>query len=52
MPTNLYGPRDNYDESNSHVLFANPPVYFENKLKEMNYPISKIKIYLSQLNQD
>ena len=40
------------EESNSHVLFANPPVYFENKLKEMNYPISKIKIYLSQLNQD
>tara|TARA_B100000963_G_scaffold361134_1_gene395044 strand:+ start:1298 stop:2236 length:939 start_codon:yes stop_codon:yes gene_type:complete len=39
------------EQQNSHDLFANPPYYFEKKLKEMNYPISKIKINLNQIQQ-
>ncbi len=40
------------EQSNSHDLFANPPLYFERKLEEMKYPISKIKINLNQMKKD
>mgnify|MGYP001357861728 FL=1 len=40
------------EQSNSHDLFAPPPLYFEKKLEEMNFPISKIKINLNQMKKD
>ncbi len=40
------------EQSNSHDLFAPPPLYFEKKLEEMNFPISKIKINLNQIKKD
>mgnify|MGYP001395645890 CR=1 FL=1 len=40
------------EQSNSHDLFAPPPLYFEKKLEEMDFPISKIKINLNQMKKD
>lgn len=40
MPTNLYGPSDNYDLNNSHVIPALLRKFHEAKVK--NYPIVKI----------
>ena len=40
MPTNLYGPGDNYDLNNSHVIPALLRKFHEAKVK--NYPIVKI----------
>ena len=40
------------EQSNSQDLFAPPPLYFEKKLEEMNFPISKIKINLNQMKKD
>lgn len=36
MPTNLYGPNDNYDLNNSHVLPALLRKFYEAKLREEN----------------
>ena len=42
-----------FNESlNKFDLFATPPFYFEKKLEEMNYSISKIKSLLNQLKED
>ena len=38
--------------SNKYDLFATPPFYFEKKLEEMNYSISRIKSLLNQLKED
>jgi Pseudouridylate synthases, 23S RNA-specific len=40
------------EPSNKYDLFAAPPFYFEKKLEEMNYSISRIKNYLNQLKED
>ena len=40
------------EQSNSHDLFAPPPYYFEKKLEEMNFSISKVKIKLNQMKKD
>ena len=40
------------ESSNKYDLFATPPFYFEKKLEEMNYSISKIKSLLNQLKED
>ena len=40
------------EKSNNHDFFASPPIYFEKKLEEMNYPISKIKPSLKQIKKD
>jgi 23S rRNA pseudouridine955/2504/2580 synthase len=40
------------EQSNNYDLFAVPPFYFEKKLEEMNYSISRIKNYLNQLKED
>ncbi len=40
------------EKSKDLNLFANPPLYFEKKLDEMNYPTTRIKNYLSQLKKD
>ena len=36
----------------SHDLFAPPPYYFEKKLEEMNFSISKVKTKLNQIKKD
>mgnify|MGYP001271193033 CR=1 FL=1 len=40
------------ESSNKYALFAPPPFYFEKKLEEMNYSISRIKNYLNQLKEN
>ena len=40
------------EQSNNRDLFAPPPLYFEKKLEEMNFPISKIKNNLNQMKKD
>ena len=37
MPTNLYGPNDNYDLENSHVLPALIRKFYEAKNKEFTF---------------
>ena len=40
------------EKLNNHSFFASPPIYFEKKLEEMNYPISKIKLNLNQIKRN